>query len=548
MKVIDAVASVLKAEGVQNLSCYPTTPLIDACTRVGIRPILCRQERVGVGIADGYARISELGFGVFGMQYGPGAENAFPGVASAFSDGVPVLFLPTGHPLDRRQLPPLFSAARAFSPVTKWGEVITRPSDVAEVMRRAFSAIRNGPPGPVVVEIPTDVAAAEIPGETLDYAPVSTFHYVADTGEIDRAVQTLLAARTPVILAGQGVLRAKAGPELRLLAEQLALPVMTTLEGKSAFPEDHPLSVGVASIVASDPVIEFMQGADLVLAVGASLTRHWTTPRLSASKVIHITVDPRDVNKSVPATHGLVGDAKLVLQGMLRALDDATRTSGRDARAMEDRIRDRRSAWLKEWRPKLESDEVPITPYRVIHDFMQVVKPDDAIVTHDSGSPRDQLLPFYASGIPNSYLSWGKSHALGGGLGLAMGAKLAAPEKVCVYFMGDAAFGMTGLDLETAARNHIPILAIVFNNSTMAIEVTSLVESHRAYGVRDIGGSYAEIAAALSVTSRRIRQPEEIIPSLQWGVDETRGGSPVLLEVITSAETTYANRGLLVDR
>ena len=137
-----------------------------------------------------------------------------------------------------------------------------------------------------------------------------------------------------------------------------------------------------------------------------------------------------------------------------------------------------REEWLKEWMPKLTSDEVPLNPYRVMWDFMHTVDAQRAIVTHDSGSPRDQLMPFYRATAPRSYLGWGKSHALGTGLGLIMGAKLAAPNKFCVNFMGDAAFGMTGLDFETAVRTGIPITTIVLNNSAMAIERHALVVSH----------------------------------------------------------------------
>jgi len=169
-----------------------------------------------------------------------------------------------------------------------------------------------------------------------------------------------------------------------------------------------------------------------------------------------------------------------------------------------------RAAWLAEWTPTLGSAEVPINPYRVIAEFMRTVDPRDAIVTHDSGSPRDQLLPFYRAVPPRSYLGWGKSHALGTGLGLIIGAKLAAPDKLCVNFMGDAAFGMTGLDFETAVRCGIPILTVVLNNSAMAIEIPHLVVSHDKYGARDIGGRYADLGRAMGGWSERVERPEDI--------------------------------------
>src|SRR3989441_6581783 len=166
MKIIDAISAILQREGVQFLSTYPTTPLIDAAAATGIRPILCRQERVGVGIADGFARITNgRPVGVFAMQYGPGAENAFPGVATAYSDSVPILVLPLGHQRDRAQVFPLFSSARAYASVTKWVETLNQPEQVAEVMRRAFNLLKMGRQGPVMVEIPADVAVADVPDQ-----------------------------------------------------------------------------------------------------------------------------------------------------------------------------------------------------------------------------------------------------------------------------------------------------------------------------------------------------------------------------------------------
>ena len=169
-------------------------------------------------------------------------------------------------------------------------------------------------------------------------------------------------------------------------------------------------------------------------------------------------------------------------------------------------IKKGKEEWLKEWMPKLTSNEKPLTPYRVMWEFMNLFERKDIIVTHDSGSPRNQLVPFYQAPVPRSYLGWGKSHALGGGLGLIIGAKLAAPEKFCVNFMGDAAFGMTGLDFETAVRNNIPILTIVLNNNFMAAETHAMQASHERYGTMNILGNYADLAKSLggwSETSRR---------------------------------------------
>ncbi len=531
MKVVDAIAEIMKREGVEFLSTYPTTPLIDAVAATGIRPVLCRQERVGVGIADGFSRTTNgRRLGVFAMQYGPGAENAFAGVATAYSDSVPILVLPLGHQRDRAQVFPLCSSARTYASVTKWVETLNQPEQVSEVMRRAFNLLKMGRPGPVMVEIPADVAVADVGDQVvLQYKVVKATRPSGDPRDVAAAVRALVEAHKPVIHAGQGVMYAEASPELLELAEVLQIPVMTTLEGKSAFPEDHPLALGTGGGgVMSGPSHHFLSQADVVFKT-----------------IIHATNDERDLNKNYAADHPILGDAKLVLRQFIDAATDLLGARLRRDGAAAGEVRQARETWLKEWMPKLTSNEVPITPYRVIWDFMQTINPRDAIVTHDSGSPRNQLVPFYAATAPRGYMGWGKSHALGTGLGLIMGAKLAAPDKFCVNFMGDAAFGMTGLDFETAVRCGIPITTIVLNNSAMAIERHALVVSHDRYRTRDIGGHYADMGRAMGGQAERVEKPADIVPALERARKANEGGQAVLLEFVTSEEIAFSHRRAL---
>jgi acetolactate synthase-1/2/3 large subunit len=544
MRVLDAIAEILKREGVSYLNCYPTTALIEAVANAGIRPIVCRQERVGAGIADGFSRTSNgQPVGVFAMQYGPGAENAFPGVATAFSDSVPMLFLPLGHPRDQAQVFPLFSSARTYASITKHVETLNVPARVVDVMRRAFSQMKMGRPGPVMVEIPTDVASEDI-GDTIDYKPVSTTQPAGNPQDIAAAAEVLLQAKNPVIHAGQGVLYAAATTELVELAELLQTPVMTTLEGKSAFPEDHPLALGTGGAVMTGMVYHFLRQADVVLGIGCSFTRHGMSTNIPPGKtIIHATNDERDLNKNYATDYPILGDAKLVLRQFIEAIKDLTHGKGKsDDGAKVADVRQVREDWLKGWMPKLTSDETPITPYRVIWEFMRTVNPAEAIVTHDSGSPRDQLIPFYRATAPRSYMGWGKSHALGTGLGLTMGAKLAAPDKFCVNFMGDAAFGMTGLDFETAVRSGLPILTVVLNNSTMAIETDHMRLSHELYGTRDLGGNYTAMGQAMGGYAERVEHPSEIAPAIERARKSTEAGKAALLEVITSEESAFSHR------
>ena len=546
MKVLDAIAHIMKKEGVEYLSAYPTTALIESTAEVGIRPIICRQERVGVGIADGYARVTNGNPpGVFAMQNGPGAENAFAGVATAYSDAVPMLLLPLGHPRARDGVFPLFSSVRSFSDITKSVEQISTASQIGETMRRAFARLKMGRPGPVMVEIPSDIADAEVDASVLEsYKPVKATVSKADSHDVFSAARALLDAKAPIIHAGQGVLYANATEELVELAELIQVPVMTTLAGKSAFPEKHPLALGSGSSVMNGCVYHFLGQADVVFGVGTSFTKHGMTTTIPSGKTfIHATNDPIDIDKDYYTDYPVIGDAKLVLQQFIEACKDLQNPSiNQDDNRVVKEIASVRKAWLKGWLPKLTSAEVPITPYRVIWEFMNNVDPAEAIVTHDSGSPRDQLMPFYQSGGPRTYLGWGKSHGLGTGLGLNIGAKLAAPDKFVVNFMGDAAFGMTGLDFETAARNSIPILTVVLNNSTMAIETTHMARSHELYGTRDIGGNYADMGRAMGGWAERVADPADVGPAILRARKATEDGQASLLEFITSEETAFSYR------
>jgi acetolactate synthase-1/2/3 large subunit len=539
MKVVDAICEILKREGVEFLSCYPTNPLIEAAATAGIRPIVCRQERVGVGIADGFTRVTNgRRIGVFTMQAGPGAENAFSGVATAYSDSVPMLCLPVGHPRNSSQVFHFFRSVQSYAPITKWVEELTAADQVAEVMRRAFSLLKMGRPGPVMVEIPGDIAVADFPG-AVNYTPVKRTTSGANVGDVAEAAKVLLQASSPMIVAGQGVLYAEATDELLELAELLQIPVSTPLEGKSAFPEHHALSLGTGAGVMPRPVHTFLQKADVIFAIGTSLTKHnITAAAIPPGKVIiHATNDERDINKLYAADYPILGDAKWVLRQFIDAAMDLLGGKKRDAEgAVAAAIKQGREEWMKEWMPKLTSSETPMTPYRVMWEFMNLFDRKEVIITHDSGSPRNQLVPFYQAPLPRSYLGWGKSHALGGGLGLIIGAKLAAPEKFCVNFMGDAAFGMTGLDFETAVRNNIPILTVVLNNNFMAAETHVMQASHERYGTMNIIGNYADLAKSLGGWSERVEDPNQIAAAFGRARKVTDGGKAALLEFVTCRE------------
>lgn len=540
MNGVTAIAEILRREGVEWIGCMPSNPLIEAAARAGIRPIVCRQERTGVHMADGFSRIHNgRRIGVFLMQAGPGAENAFGGVAQAFADSVPILLLPAGANRDRLGVPPTFSPTRSYETITKWSAQINFAHRVPELMRRAFTKLRSGRPGPVLLEIPTDVAEEVVDDAAMAYEPPPVIRGGADPALIDKAADALLTAERPILHAGQGVLYAEATAELVRLAEFLQAPVMTTLPGKSAFPEHHPLSVGTGSRATTAGVHHFLRRADVVLGIGCSFAKSlFAVPIPGGKTLIHATNDPDDLNKDYPCRFPLVGDAKLVLTLILEALQRRAGPQGRPTnQTLIDEIRAVKQAWLAQWLPKLTSDEEPISPYRVIWDLMQTVDLDNVIVTHESGSIREQLVPFWEARQPRSFIGWGKSTQLGYSLGLAMGAKLAAPQKDVIHLMGDAAFGMVGLDIETAVRARIPILTLILNNATMAIYPDSRfpVATER-YQLKKLSGNFAEVAQALGAYSARIDKPHDIVPAVRRALEVTRAGQPAVLEILIKEE------------
>jgi len=542
MKVASAVAEILKREGVEFLIGYPVNPIIEAAAAADIRTIIVRQERTGLHMADAVSRISSgRRIGVFAMQQGPGAENSFGGVAQAYGDSVPLVVLPAGYPRRLTNVPPNFNAALNYRHITKWAEQVVVAEEVPAAMRRAFTQARNGRPRPALVEIPADVMGEEV-ADPLTYRATTASRSAPDPRAIDAVAAVLVGAQHPVIYAGQGVHYGRAWGPLRELAEWLAAPVTTSLEGKSAFPENHPLSLGSGGRSIPKPVHDFLQQSDVILGIGCSFAvTHYGVAMPPGKTIIHATLDPADVNKDVPADYVLLGDAGLTLEALLAAVKDRVRTPRREqaAKAAKE-IAAVRAEWLERWMPKLTSEDTPLSPYRVIWDLLHTVDVPNTIITHDAGSPRDQLSPFWEAVTPLSYIGWGKTTQLGYGLGLAMGAKLEAPEKLCINVWGDAAIGFTGMDFETAVRERIPILSVMLNNSCMAIELPVMKVATQKYRSTDISGNYAALAQALGGYGERITEPGAIIPAITRAVRKTQEGVPALLEFITAKEIEFS--------
>lgn len=533
----DLMTKILKAEGVEHIFAFPMQRLIDIGAKGGITPVICRQERAGVNMADGLSRVTNgRKLGVFTMQQGPGAENAFGGVAQSFADSVPILHLPGGEPLTKQGVQPNFSAVTNYQHITKWAAQIHNVGDIPAMMRRALGQMRNGHHGPVMLEMPVDVMANEV--DDLSYTPVKRHRSMAASEDVRDLVAALLKAKDPVICAGHGVLWAEATDELVEFAELTKIPVMTSMAGKSAFPEDHVLALGAGGLTRPLMVSRFLESTDFVLGIGTSFTRNtFTTPMPDGATLAMVTNCAEDVGKDYEVALGAIGDAKLVLRQMIEEVKSQAGANGPDdARGTLDRVTAATQEFNALWEPHFTTDETPISPYRVLRELYNAVDVANTVVTHDSGYPRDQFVPMWKTTAPRGYLSWGKSTQLGFGLGLAIGAKLGAPEKQVINVMGDAAFGMSGLDIETAARANAPILTVVLNNGVMTKYDSHMPNATKLYDANQLAGNYADVGKALGAHAERVDSPGDLAAAIGRALAANKDGQTAVLEVMTKAE------------
>jgi thiamine pyrophosphate-dependent acetolactate synthase large subunit-like protein len=531
----DRIAGLLQREGAEHVVGFPENRLINSAAALGMRPIITRTERVAVNIADGFARATN-GERLLPCvtQYGPGTEAAFGAVAQAYGDRSPILLLPTEYAVPEQDAGPSFRSEHAYRPITRFAATLNSAEAGPQTFRRALNAVRGVRNGPVLVAVANDVMNGD-PGDA-DWDVVSARPRLSQAApeDVAEAARRLAAARRPVILAGQGVLYAGATAELLELAELADTPVATTLNGKSAFPEDHPLALGTAARTRPATVDEAFAQAELILGVGTSFTRSlYITPLPATATLGQIVNDPRDLATGYDVAFGCVGDARLVLRQLIEELAGSG-ASGRPSPAPG--LAATRAAFMERWMPSLTSDAAPLSPYRIVWELMQTVDRTRTVVTHDAGHPRDQIVPFYETVVPRGYLGWGKSTQLGTGFGLALGARVAKPDWLAVNIMGDAAFGMIGMDFETAVRAPIPILTIVMNNGIMGGYGQWMPDAVSRYSSSSLGGDYAAVGRALGGHAELVHEPAELRPALERSIASVADGHATLLEVMTHEE------------
>jgi thiamine pyrophosphate-dependent acetolactate synthase large subunit-like protein len=535
------IANILKAEGVEFVSTFPTNGVNNALGPAGIPLIMMRDDRYAIAMADAYSRVNngnKIGVAtVMGGVNSAGVQISYGGIAQAYEDGSPILVLADGVPTGQTQNSP-YDPVAALKHVTKWSARIDTPEVTPQFLRRAFTLMRSGRPGPVFLSVPRGMG--EYDEDTRPYIPVKGWRSAPDPSDVTNAANILRNAKKPLIFVGEGVLYANATQELIELAELAQVPVVTTIKGKSAFPETHALSIGARG----GPASKFIEECDVLIAVGASLSPgrfSHGVPNAAGKQIVQIVVDEWDLNKMSPTDHAVVGDAKL----SLAAIND-------DLRANPDHQHDpflltevaaAKAAFDAEYGAHLTSTETPINPYRVYGGLQNVLDPQNSFVTHESGNTRDQLTTTYKTTIPRGFLGWGNVSTLGFSFGAVIAAKLAFPDRQCIAVSGDAGIGYMLGNLEVAVRYKLGITVIhIANNGFSGYGPGFWGAGHDPYTheITDTNQiNMARTAAELGYYSERVDDPAEVESALERALAQNAKGKPAYLEFIASQFPVY---------
>jgi len=549
INVATGVARILKQEGVEWVSTFPVCHVNNALGQEGIPMVMMRDDRYAVALADAFSRInagSKNGVCTFqGGVNAAGLQVAYAGMAQAYEDGSPVLCITDGVPIGATENSQ-FDVTSSLKSVSKWYGYVDKPERLPEFMRRAFTMLRTGRPGPVVLAIPD---AGGLYDETADpYVPVKGWKSAPNPEDVARAIELLLGAQKPLIYAGEGVIYAGASAELTSFAELANTPVISTLKAKGAFPENNPLFVGVRG----DQVDEYLAKSDLILAVGSSLSPGRFShgiPNAVNKTIIHCTVDELHVNKSYPTAVALIGDARFALQALEKELSDKTSGNGRAPGSVAAEVTSSRDSAMVQYREAMASTDTPINPYRVYAGLMDVLDPLNSFVTHESGNTRDQLSTVYDTLVPRGFLGWGNVSSLGFSLAATIAAKISFPQKHCVAVTGEAGLGYMMGNLEVPLRQKLGItVAHVSNGGFAGYGPGFWGDGHDPFTHKVLGNDevdMSQVIGALGYHTERVTEPSEVGPALKRAMAANDANQPAYIEFICSQYPIY---GRWVDR
>jgi acetolactate synthase-1/2/3 large subunit len=464
---------------------------------------------------------------------------AYAGLAQAYEDNSPMLCITDGVPIGGTENSH-FDVTSSLKSVSKWYGYIDKPERVPEFMRRAFTMLRTGRPGPVILAVPDASGQYD---ETADpYIPVKGWKSAPDPADVTLAIDMLLKAQNPLAYVGEGVIYADAVAELKTFVELANLPVISTLKAKGAFPEDHPLFVGVRG----DQVNEYLSKSDLILSVGSSLSPgrfSHAIPAAASKTIIQCSVTELDVNKVFPTAHALLGDARFSLQALADELSSKSSGKGRDAGNVKAEVKASRDTALAKYREAMASNDKPINPYRVYRELMNVLDPHKSFVTHESGNTRDQLSTVYDTLMPRGFLGWGNVSSLGYSLAAVVAAKKAHPDWQVVAVTGEAGLGYMMGNLEVTVREKLGITVVhVSNGGFSGYGPGFWGAGHDPYTHRVLGSDEINMAKALrefGLHTERVTEPGDIAGALEGALAANGNGQPAYLEVICSQVPVY---------
>jgi acetolactate synthase-1/2/3 large subunit len=540
----DLLVRYLEQEGVEYLFGVPGGHLLGLYDALydapSVRPILAKHEGGAAYMAAGYA-LAGRRLGVCCGTVGPGATNLISGVATAYMASLPVLALTaqvgTGSigkgALQEAAGVGLRTASHTalFEAITKHSEMVTRVDRLPDAVERALRIAHTGRPGPVHLDLPADVLRGEIDADVrpvTDYRP--PLRTVADPTAVETAAEALSSAKTPAILAGAGTRAQGAPAALRRLAEALNCPVATTLLGKGALPEDHPLSLGPMGLYGTRAANSYLRGSvDVLLVVGASLhefTTHVWDPALQPSRtLIQIDVDPEQFGRNYPVDIALLGGAAAVLSQLVEGLETAGRPVARN-RDVVATLKSRTGYFAD---PPMRDDAVPLKPQRVMAELQRVL-PDDALVFTDIGNNLAWVERNLMAKRPDQIMSLAGLAAMGSGVAGVVGGRLAQPERPAVCICGDGGFQMHGFEVATAVNYDLPIVWVVLVNRLLGMIKDVQVTSYRGRvtSVEFDHPDFVQLAEALGAVGLQALAADEIAPAFEAALD---AGAPAILSV-----------------
>ncbi len=556
-----ALIKALELEGVEVIFGLPggaILPVYDPILDSPIRHVLVRHEQGAGHMAEGYAHATGRP-GVAMVTSGPGATNIVTPICDAFMDSVPMVVITGQVPrpaigTDAFQECDIVGITRS---ITKHNELVTRPEDIPLAIRQAFHIATTGRPGPVLVDIPKDIVDPKNPASAMDwdwpsdadvasslpgYKPTTKGH----PRKIKEAVELILSAQRPVIYAGGGILGARAAEVLRELAEMTDIPVVTTLMARGAFPDDHPLCLGMPGMHGNYTAVTAMQRADLLIALGSRFDDR-VTGKVDAfapdARIIHVDIDPAELGKVRRPDVPIVGDCRLVIEEMVRLLNH--RTDGDVAAHQPDR-----SAWkqaISGWQEKFPMvyepsvDGGPLKPQYVLEELRDRA-PEDCIVASGVGQHQMWASQYWKFNHPYTWINSGGAGTMGFSVPAAIGAKVGRPDRMVWAVDGDGCFQMTAQELVTAATERIPVKVAILNNAYLGMvrqwqEMFYEERYSEVYLSPDLP-DYVKWSEAMGCVAMRVESPEEVGPAIDKAneIDDR----PVVLEFRTdSAEKVF---------